>query len=227
MPIRVPSLVHGVGLARQVILYLVYAIAGSTIASAQTGEQACGDPFKNHYGPWDYRTASAQHKQMVEGAHFTPGVETLTKPATTHEFMGDIAYTLNVFPNHHRALLSTVRLAEKRKRERYQGPDLRVECWFDRAVRYRPDDTVARALYAQFLASENRKSDAVYQLDVATSHAKDNAFSHYNIGLLYFELGEHDRAVKQAHRAEELGFPRRELAERLKSTGKWAERTPQ
>ena len=61
------------------------------------------------------------------------------------------------------------------------------------------------------------------QLAIATEHAKDNPLSHFNIGLLYFEMGRHDLALDRAHAALALGYPRQDLVDKLKAVGKWAE----
>jgi hypothetical protein len=53
-----------------------------------------------------------------------------------------------------------------------------------------------------------------------------NPFWHYNIGLLYFELGKHERAVQQSHKAIALGMTRPELTDMLKREGKSREPTP-
>lgn len=142
-----------------------------------------------------------------------------------HEMAKDVAYTLIVFPNHHRALLTMEQLSEKYKADPPPGTKLPVECYYDRAVRYQPNDTVARSLYAQFLGKRNRKQEAIAQLDIALTHAKDNPVSHYNIGLLFLDLGEHERALEQARRAIDLGNPQTGLKDRLQAAGRWTEET--
>lgn len=201
------------------------ALLGAAGASAQTGPEACGNPFANHYGPWDYRTTTPRGRAIVENVHFTPGIETMTKPGTTmlQDMAGDVAYTLGVYPNHHRALLTMARLSQRWKSDPPPGTKRTVECWFDRAVRYRPDDTVARALYAQFLHQSNRRNDAVTQLDIAVVHAADNGFSHYNLGLIYLEVGQPEKALQQAHRALALGMTRPDLQLALQKAGRWTE----
>lgn len=192
------------------------------MALAQDGP--CGNPFRNHFGPYDYRTANADTKTMVERVHFTPGVEAMTKPGTTTyaAMAGDVGYTLHVFPNHHRALLTMQRLGEKYKTDQPEGAKFTVECYFERAVLFRPDDTVARALYAQYLVKHGRKPQALQQLAFAVEQAKDRPLSHYNLGLVYLEMGEYELALKQAHDAKRLGLENRpQLEERLRKAGKW------
>lgn len=218
---------NAVALASLVVgCWLMPSLVGIHAAHAQDNTaNLCGNPFVNHFGPWDYRSTRKQDLEIVERIHFTPGIETMTRPGTTmmHDMAQDVAYTLGVFPNHHRALITMQRLSEKHKADPPPGTNRSVECWFDRAIRFRPDDTVVRALFAMFLNKQNRKADALNQLDVAVGHAKDNPFSHYNLGLMYLELGEHDKALAQAHRAMALGMSRTELADQLKRAGKWVE----
>jgi tetratricopeptide (TPR) repeat protein len=104
--------------------------------------------------------------------------------------------------------------------------DYSVECFLERSVRYKPDDTIARSLYAQYLGTLDRKSEAAVQLDIALQYAGDNPFTHYNIGLVFFEIGAFDRALQQAHKARELGLPKPELEDQLKKEGQWKDPAP-
>ena len=200
----------------------------SHAAAQAVGQSLCGDPFRNHFGPFDYRTAPALEKEMVEKVHFTPGVETMSTPSTTTyaAIAGDVGYTLHVFPNHHRALITMMRLGERHKSDKPPGATFTVECYFDRAIRFRPDDTVARALYAQYLVKQKRKPQAIQQLQIAAEQAKDNPISHYNIGLVYLEMDEFELALAQAHKAKSLGLENRpKLEEALRKAGKWRDPT--
>lgn len=181
----------------------------------------CGNPFVNHFGPWDYRSARKQDIEVVERFHFSPGVESMTKKMTS-EFGADVDYTLGVFPNHHRALRTMMRLGEKYKTDLPPGAQYNVECYFDRALRFSPDDNIARALYAQYLARHERKPQALQQLALAVAEAKDRPLSHYSLGLVYLEMGEFELALKQAHEAKRLGMENlRQLEEELRKAGKW------
>jgi len=163
---------------------------------------------------------------VVEEFHFTPEIEAGLR-GRNGPIGGDIDYTLKASPNHHRALVTLSRLATRLKTERLPGMDWPVECYFDRAIRYRPDDAVVYMLYAQYLHQRQRTGDATRQLENALRHAGDNAFTHYNIGLVYVELGQHASALAQAHKAMAMGFPRTELADQLKRSGHWREPEPE
>ena len=212
---------------RRLRLQLTIAVACcyAPIALAQTGEKVCGDPFKSWFGPYDYRTAPKGALQNVETNHFTPQVEQMIRGVTTHvtDMGKDVAYVLGVFPNHHRALLTMMRLGEKDKNDQPRGASLPIECWLDRAVRYARDDTVARLLYAMWLRKKGRTEDSLAQTRMAEQFAKDNPLTHYNVGMSYFELGQYEQAAAAALRARDLGLPRTELIDQLKGVNKWVE----
>jgi tetratricopeptide (TPR) repeat protein len=186
---------------------------------AQENPGNCGS-IQNHYGPFDYRTQRDQ-LEVVERYHFTPAIAALIQIRGNTNLSQDIAYTLHTSPNHLRALMALVRLGERMKSPQPVGLVRPIECYFDRAIRFAPDDTLVRVLYSQFLSKQSRKVEAIGQLDSAVVIAKDNGFSNYNIGLAFFDMGEYEKALKQAHRAVELGFDRRELADQLRSENKW------
>lgn len=78
-------------------------------------------------------------------------------------------------------------------------------------------------IYSRYLNSKGRIPDATKQLEIATNYAKDSPFTHYNIGLNYFELKNYDKALIQAHKAISLGFTQTALRDQLQSVGKWTE----
>jgi tetratricopeptide (TPR) repeat protein len=196
------------------------------VGVAQVEPQAsCGSLHApGQYGPYDYRT-DRDKLQIVEVNHFTPRVEQLIG-GISGTLGGELDYVLRAFPNHHRALNAFTRLSERSNWQTPQGAKWGVDCYFDRALRFRPDDTVARLLYASYLGKRKRVEEATAQLERATVDAGDNGFSHYNIGLLYFEIGAFEKALAQAHKAASLGFARPELAQRLNAAGKWRDPEP-
>lgn len=189
-------------------------------ASAQVDPATCG-PVANAFGPFDYRTQREQ-LGIVERPHFPPLVEALIGTGRA-PVGGDLGYTLRAFPNHHRALIAVMRYGEKLKTPHPRDLAYPVECYFERALRFRPDDTVARMIYAQFLSHNNRVPESLAQLALTEARAGDNAFTHYNLGMLYADLKEYDKSMARAREAYRLGFSRPELRERLSAVGKWVE----
>ena len=208
----------GVALA---VFALVSALAQTSASNCGPSPLAVGGQ-QGGVGPFDYRTEKSKIG-IVEQFHFTPVVEALIRGQTTTLPGGDLHYTLAAIPNHHRALISMARYGEKMKSQQPFGVRYSVECYFDRALRFRPNDVVVRMLYATFLTSKARASEALQQLSHATLIAADNAFSHYNIGLVYFDMKEYDKALVQAHTAIALGFPQTILRDQLRAVGKWTD----
>ena len=193
-------------------------LAAGALAQVQdAAPHPCGE-LKNPYGPFDYRTQRI-HLGIVETVHFLPDVERFQRP--TRMNFGDLDYTLRASPNHHRALISLARYGETRG----PVPDnaRSVECYFDRAIRFAPNDSVVRMIYASLLVRTGREADALKQIEYVAQSANDNPFTHYNLGLLYLEIKQYDKALAQAHAAMQLGLPRTELRDALKKAGKWTD----
>lgn len=214
-------------------LLLVSALGWPGMAAAQAPAvpgaerpNGCGIIYTGkHYGPYDYRIERYRALQKVEDFHFTPEIEAGIR-GKNGAIGGDINYTLKAAPNHHRALVTLTRLTQRAKADQLEGMEWPIECYYDRALRYMPDDTTVRMLYAQFLHGRKRTADAVRQLDLAQEMAADNPFTHYNLGLVYFEVGQFEKSLAQAHKALSYGFPRQDLVERLKAKGVWKDPVP-
>lgn len=202
-------------------------------AHAQQGENPCGE-LTNAFGPFDYRpdhfkaTPGEQNTyafklNLVESAHFTLPVQRLVAGNTSTKPGQDLDYTLRAFPNNHRALVTVMNAAQRYS----DASEIRLprsfECYFERALRFAPDDVVARLLYASFLIQKKKVDDAKKQIDYSAMLAGDNAFTHLNVGMTYFDAGDYDSALKQAHIAAELGSSRQDLKQRLKAIGRWSE----
>lgn len=207
------------------VLALTLLISLCTPAYAQSGSYEssatglCG-PLENAFGPFDYRTAAPADRKLVEGAHFTPSVESLQR-GSTGPLGGDIDYTLRAFPNHPRALYAMTRLAERSRSTRPPGAHFPVECYYDRAIRFRPDDAIVRGLYASFLIRQGRADEARIQLKAAEDLHPTDPQVIYNLGLAYFDLKEFDRSLAFAKRAYAMGIQFPGLRDKLKRAGRW------
>jgi len=203
-----------------VFVVVVRAAAAILVAGVSTGAaaQACGS-LVNAYGPFDYRTQK-QQLAIVEKFHFTPDVESL-RHSSTSALGSDLDYTLRASPNHHRALNSMANLALRQKTERPRGAEYTVDCYFDRAVRFAPDDGLVLVIYGVYLSRTNRRAEAVRVFEQAKKREADNPNLYYNLGLVYFDLKEYANALENAHRAYELGAVLPGLRNKLQAVGKW------
>jgi tetratricopeptide (TPR) repeat protein len=176
----------------------------------------CGE-LNNHYGPFDYRKGRFD---LVEKAHFTEEVEKLIK-GSTGPLGGDLDYTLRAIPNHVRALASLAKLELRKKGEPIQGLKWSVECYFDRAMRFQPDDAGVRTVYGGYLYKLGRTNEAVEQLTEAVKLDPENGTAHHNLGLIYFQKKDYEKAKLHAKKADTLGFPLPGLKNKLIELGKW------
>ena len=194
-------------------------LLGASIAHADVSN--CGNPFVNHFGPWDYRIASVADKTIVERTHFTSETEQLKPNSGTGYPAQDIGYTLRVFPNHPRALLAMSRLALKEKTAVPKHGDMSVDCYFDRAMRFTPNDPEVYMIYGVHVMKTGDNKTAIALLEKASSLDDSNANVHYNLGLAYFEVKNYDKSLAEATKAYALGFPLPGLRNMLEKAGKW------
>jgi tetratricopeptide (TPR) repeat protein len=193
------------------------------------GYEACGmiERIDGGYGPYDYTNPSDVRDKLpvVNLHHFNARVENLIggfkdeSPRPT----GDISYVLHAFPNHHRALNAMVRLSWKENTPKPVGSRYNVDCWFDRAIRWRPEDGMVRMIYGNYLSSSRVKrfKEAIPHYELAEQKLKNNPNLFYNMGLLYFNLKDYEKSRDYAHKAYAGGFPLSGLKDMLVKAGKW------
>jgi hypothetical protein len=205
----------------------VLVLCGTSLAAAQTTIAECGS-LENAYGPFDYTDPANSRVQpgggesplsLVEGGHFNSDVENLVRGLCTVDPLGDLEYTLKAFPNHHRALYAMANYYLRSglgKHGRYS-----IDCWFERAIRFRPEDPVVHVVHGIFLARSDRKSEALDAYKEALRLDEMLTEAHYNIGLLYVELKDYKAANRHALEAYRLGYPLPGLKSQLVAAGVW------
>ena len=193
-------------------------LAGILYAAGVLAQDACG-PIANAYGPYDYWVNKAE-LPIVEVNHLTPEVENLIRGKSS-SIGGDLEYTLRAFPNHPRALLAMVKLGVKEKTDKPRGSRYTVACFFDRAIRFRPNDGMVRMIHANYLSGQGRKQEAVKELEVAAESGVMTPNLQYNMGLAYFEVGNFEKSLEFAHQAYRNGFNLPGLKGKLVKAGKW------
>jgi len=191
-------------------------LAIGQLASAQQ-VPGCGE-LSNAFGPFDYRDPVARDEPLylVEKEHFTPDIENLIR-GRSGPLIAELDYTLRAFPNHHRALNSVSRYA-LRGEARWTNPSVRsADCYFERAIAFRPDDENVRMLYANYLTKRGRRDDARRQYEAALKLAPTSPEINYNAGLFSISEGDLERARERARIAYEGGYPlpglRKKIAE--------------
>jgi tetratricopeptide (TPR) repeat protein len=113
------------------------------------------------------------------------------------------------------------RLALREKTAKPKGAKYTVDCYFDRAIRFRPDDFNVYLVYGTYLLNVSQTKSAVQQLEKSLALNDENANAHYNLGLAYFDLRDYEKSLAHAQRAYGLGFPLPGLRNKLEKAGKW------
>lgn len=203
------------------ICLLISLIFFSPMLAATKGNY-CGELHGYHVGPFDYlnRFNLKDHLENTENHHFNSNVENLVR-GMTGRIGDDLNFTLQVWPNHHRALMSLAKLSIRDKTSRIPGLKYPVECFFNRAIRFRSDDGNVRMIYGGYLSKIGKPNQAIEQLEIAVKLLPDNAIAHYNLGILYFDKKEYSKAKIHAEKAYSLDFPLPSLRNKLKMVGEW------
>jgi tetratricopeptide (TPR) repeat protein len=179
----------------------------------------CGD-LANGFGPFDYREPPADALHLVESAHFTEDVAQGVR-GNTSTVGGDLDYTLRAFPNHAPALATMAQVALRTKVVLLPGAKYPVECYFERAVRFRPDDGIAWGAFGQYLYRLGQRERALPLLEKAAALTPDNPALHYNLGLAYVQEKRYELAVDHARKAYRMNIPLPGLRNMLVAAGKW------
>ncbi|GGX90160.1 tetratricopeptide repeat protein [Massilia dura] len=188
-------------------------------AAAAGAKPYCGE-LTNGFGPFDYREPPPDSLYLVESAHYTEEVAAGVR-GNTGTVGGDLDYTLRAFPNHVKALTSMATAAARAKVNQLPGAKYPVECYFERAVRFKPDDGMAWGAYGKYLYGAGQEARAMPLLKKAHGMAPDNPSINYNLGIAYFRAKQYELAVQHARKAYQHDFPFDGLRNMLVGARKW------
>ena len=209
--------------------------------AVRAGELDCG-VLQNwqDFGPYDYRDPfnlvptgadPMGRLKRVENSHFQPELKAFTitgirlKQASVEHVTANFAYTLRVFPNHPEALHLMSRL------ERLAGgklpqvgitpftPRISADCFFDRALRFRPEDAQVHYMLAIHLHDRGRLGQAKESFLMAEGLGLSTPNFLYNFGLLLTDLKEWEAARDYARKAYAGGYALDGLRRRLTAAG--------
>lgn len=154
---------------------------------------------------------------LVERHHFTSDVESIRR-GSTGPLPKDLEYTLRHIPNHYRALASYARWEQREPRQARTRPRS-AECYFQRAIAFRPQDPQLHMLLAVLYHRMKRSEEARAEYQRAEDMGLGSAELFYNRGLLEFDVGRLELSREYAIRAYGLGFPLPGLKDKLNSKG--------
>ncbi len=203
-------------------IFSIAILISSIISTDLTAASYCGELQAAGAGPSNDYTNSEYKRflQIVEEHHFTPNIESL-RYGNSGTLGGELSYTLMMFPNHHRALAAFGKLSLRDKTLKPVGAKYSVECFFDRAIRFKPRDGIVRMVYGNYLLKAGQTDKATEQLKEAIHLQPEDPTVNYNLGLLYVQKKDYEQAIIYAKKAYELGFPLPGLKNKLMEAGKW------
>lgn len=179
----------------------------------------CGQ-IKQYAIGGDYTNAKdRRHLALVEAFHFTPEIEALKRGAVRPG--ENIATTLEHYPNHHRALAAMARLGQRERTAKVIGAPYPVDCYFERALRYRPGDAKVRMVFSSHLLDTGRADAALAQMREAVRIDPDDPAAQYNLGILLVMRGDYPQAEIHARKAYQHNFPLPALKNKLLEAGYW------
>jgi len=195
-------------------------------ADGQEGYSFCGRPFaENAFGrPLDYNDpVDGEQIALIEHHHLSRDVELLIRGVTSDSPVDDLAYILRQVPNHYRALaaISNHELKNGYRPEYERNNVYSADCYYRRALNLKANDPVVHLLYGIYLHRSENLDAALIEYLVAEKTGTPNAELHYNLGLLYVDLGHYESARGQARKAYEMGYPLVGLKARLDRLGEW------
>ena len=189
----------------------------------------CGPLYnRSQYGPLDYRLLGPEDRDLVERAHFSyeyeaylKGKNWTTRPGNPGPPAAGLGYTLWAFPNQVQALAAMEGLGFQYKAEKPPGAKMRVHCYFQRAVRFVPDDAEVRAIYGYYYARRAKAVEARAQLEKAEALNSSKANVWLYVAFAYLEIKDYEKSLTAAKRAYAAGYSLPGLRRRLERAGAW------
>ena len=151
--------------------------------------------------------AMAPRLKIVEDYHFNSDVRALRKGQSS-SIAADLDFVLRAVPNHYDALALMGRYQVMNGPPRSgDGGAENAECYFQRAIEFRPSDARLHLVYGVYLHQAKRLEEAEREYTQAESLGGGDAELYYNMGLLMVDRGNIARAKEYAAKAYGLGYP--------------------
>lgn len=200
--------------------------AVAATAKAQATSSSC-PPSYDFTTALDYLDPSERVQTRIRGFetnHLNSNVENLIRGQSTAAVAGDLKFILNLVPNHHRALQALMRLSVRDKTDNPpESEPYSSRCWMHRATVFNPKDGRSFLILGIYTARLGEHQEALTWLEQADRLLGDDLNVNYNLGLVYFELGNYALSLERAKRAYAAGFPLPGLRQKLVRAGQWKE----
>jgi len=174
------------------------------------------------FGPYDYleREKNLAALEVVEESHFSTDVENLIG-SETESPTNNIHYTLQAWPNHHRALNSALQYRLQNLRNWPLGIVPPAECYLQRAIKFSPKDPRPYMMYGVLLQKVKQFDKALNAYRAANRLLPNDVITQYNMGMTLVALKKYKEAAQLAQKVYSAGFPLPALKNKLIAAGHW------
>jgi tetratricopeptide (TPR) repeat protein len=169
----------------------------------------------------DYRTRGAATQSTwdagdVKRNHLDPAMAAMRQGNYSRGVKADLSFVMSSWPNYYPVLeaLITYDLGGGKT---YDFPT--TLCFLERAKTIFPDDVKVRLLEGYYFWKKNDKQRAISSYEDALALDPEASDAHYNLGLVYLEMNQYDKAREHATAAYAAGYPLTGLRNRLAKAG--------
>lgn len=196
------------------LLAIAAILAFSSPARGQDSDSQEGPRQNRDY--YDPRELEDIHiYRNVEKRHLMQGYKEMERKRYLQAY-GHVEFMLRYYPNQPKALNLLSELCTK-----WNSPQCDADGWFQLAIDRNPSIAQTHVLLALHLHRTGRHKEAVESYKTALKLDPNSLNANYNLGLLYFEMGQYALANEHAQRSYSLGAPYPGLREKLQKAGKW------
>ncbi len=199
-------------------LALMATLVFTSVARAQDSPPEEGARTnRDYYDPNEY-IRDPHIFRAVEYAHITRGGYRELKAKRYPAAYGHVEFALRYYPNHPKGLYLLSEVCVK-----WKSPKCDADGWFERAIDLNPNIAQTHALHGLHLHRTGRHKEALEAYRTAIQLDPKSVYAHYNLALLYFDMGQLSLSNEHAQRSYALGAPYPGLREKLQKAGKWQE----
>jgi tetratricopeptide (TPR) repeat protein len=148
--------------------------------------------------------------------HYEPAINHMKQGEHSRRVIADLDFLLARWPNHPPALKAMIEyeLAGGKPHD-FAGP----LCYLQQARRFSPDDVKVPLLEGFYRWKKTDVAGAIAAYQDALSVEPESLDAHYNLGLLYIETKQLDKAREHAAVAYAAGYPLQGLRRKLSKLG--------
>ncbi|HYM43367.1 MAG TPA: tetratricopeptide repeat protein [Steroidobacteraceae bacterium] len=179
--------------------------------------------------PFDYRhpdSTALSHAEFYNQwqQHYVPATDRMRRGDYSEPVMADLDFVMRHWPNHLPGLEALIQYGLAGGKSYEFDP---VYCYLKRAHEFAPDDSGVLLHEGYYFWKTHDTVRAVEAYEAALAVDPNSADAHYNLGLLYCDTREYDKALIHARAAYDAGYPLPGLKQKLEKAGRWTETKPQ